>query len=440
MSMKKKLQKLSSLFCCLLFALVFALAIPNTTEAAGTGKVTNPKQTYGEYYSDINGYLIEVAYTPASNAVAYTAMLSKDNVTYNFIEEGANTTFSDKSHVLIGQYTKLAAGSTYYVKIVPCYYENGELTPNMDGASAPLQVVTAPAEVASSGFYQTAGKTNSITAKWNSVSGATGYNVYVKKYQVGDWQLAGTTTSKSYTIKKLGSSKLVADTCYSVAICPIRKSSAGYTAESSATGKPFFTVPKKVSTIIADWKLNSKQVTVAWPNGQWVDGYELQFYNSKGKSIKKATISAGSKAALTYTMNKATKNSNISVRIRSYTKTGNGKKMYSDWSAKKYFISQAYARTSSYNSATKQVTVKWPKVTGAKKYVVYIGTTSKNMKKVATLGSNSTTYTFNKVNGSIINTNSHYYLKVIPQGKLGGKTVKGDYGNYLEIYWTTRYY
>lgn len=438
--MKKKLWKLSSVCFCLLLALVFALAIPNTTEAAATGKVTNVKQTYGEYYDTINGYLIEVKFTPASNAVAYTAMLSKNNVDYTLVNEGSNSSFSDKSHFFIGTTTRLTAGTSYYVKIVPCYYENGELTPNYSGASTPIQVVTAPKEVASSGFYQTGAKTNTITAKWDSVSSATGYNVYVKKYQTGDWTLAGTTTAKSYTIKKLGSAKLTADTCYSVVICPIKKSSAGYTAESSGTGKPFFTVPKKVSTIIADWKLNSKQVTVAWPNGTWVDGYELQFFNSKGKSIKKASVTAGTKAALTYSMNKAPKNSNISVKIRSYTKTGTGKKLYSDWSSKKYFISQAYARTSSYNSATKQVTIKWPKVTGAKKYIVYIGTTSSNMKKVATLSSSKTTYTFNKVNGSTINTNSRYFIKVVPQGKFGGKTVKGDYGNYLEIYWTTRYY
>ena len=436
--MKKKLWKLSSVCFCLLMALVFAFAIPQTTKAAGTGKVTNVKQTFGEYYGKINGYLIEVKFTPASNAVAYTAMISRNNVDYTLVNEGVNASFSDTSHFFIGPNTVLSAGTTYYVKIVPCYSENGEYVPNYDGASNAIQVVTAPKEVASSGFYQTAAKTNSITAKWNSVPGATGYNVYVKKYQVGDWSLAGTTTSKSFTIKKMNRAKLTADTCYSVAICPIKKSAAGYTAESSATGKPFFTVPKKVSTIIADWKINSKQVTVAWPNGSWVDGYELQFFNSKGKSIKKATVTAGSKNALTYTMNKAPKNSNISVKIRSYTKTSNGKKLYSDWSSKKYFISQAYARTSSYNSATKQVTVKWPKVTGAKKYTVYIGTSSKSMKKVATLGSGATTYTFNKVNGSTIDTNLHYFVKVVPQGKFGGKTVKGDYGNYLEIYW--RYY
>lgn len=438
--MNKKLFKFSSACLCLLMALVFAFAIPNTTQAAATGKVTNVKQTFGEYYDTIHGYLIELQYTPASNAVGYTAMLSKNNVDYSFVNEGVNTSFSDKSHFYIGTNTVLTAGTTYYVKMVPCYYDtDGSLAPNYDGASAPIQVVTAPKEVPSSSFYQTSATTKTVTAKWGAVSGATGYNVYVKKYGTGDWSLAGTTTSKSFTVKKMGGSKLAADTCYSVAICPIKKSSAGYTAEASASGKPFYTVPTATKKVLGSWKIDSKQLTIAWANGYCVDGYELQFYNVKGKSIKKANVTASSTAALTYTFTKAPKNSTVSVRLRSYTKTTNGKKLYSKWSSKTYFMSQAKPK-SSYNSATNQLSVKWSKVTGAKKYLVYVGTSSRSMKKVATVGSGTTSYTFNKINGSSINTNSRYYIKVVPQGKFGGKTIKGDYNYYLEVYWTTRYY
>lgn len=430
--MNKKLFKFSSACLCLLMALVFALAIPSTTQAASTGKVTNVRQT-ADGYTPSQRYAIELQFTPASNAIGYTAKLSTDNVHYSFIDWNETST---SSRIQIGSVTTLTRGATYYVKIIPCYRDtDGSIAFNEDGASAPIQVVTAPKEVASSGFYQTKASTKTVTAKWDSVAGATGYNVYVKKYGTGDWSLAGTTTSKSFTVKKMGGSKLAADTCYSVAVCPIKKSSAGYTAEASGSGKPFYTVPNATKKVLGTWKPDSKQLTIAWANGSCVDGYELQFYNVKGKLIKKANVTAKS----VYTFAKAPKNSTVSVRLRSYTKTTNGKKLYSNWSSKTYFIAQAKP-TSSYNSATNQLSVKWSKVTGAKKYIVYAGTSSNSMKKVATVGSGTTSYTFSKINGSPINTYRHYYIKVVPQGKFGGKTVKGDYNYYLEVYWTTRYY
>ena len=56
------------------------------------------------------------------------------------------------------------------------------------------------------------------------------------------------------------------------------------------------------------------------------------------------------------------------------------------------------------------------------------------MKKVATVSSKSTSYTTSKVNGSTVSKYKSYYVKVVPQKKVGGTTYKGDYGHYYRLY------
>ena len=425
MNNQKKLFKFSSIFFAFFMAMMFAFATSTTSEAATLGKVTNVTQTYGEL--DGSKYYIDIEYTPVSGASGYAVQISKDKINWEWAE---NSAYSTNNRFSIGNETTLTAGSIYYVRVVPLFTNSDGITYDEDDAAAAtvVQVVTAPAKLAN--VVQTTGTAKTVTAKWATVPGATGYNVYVKKYGDSKYTYNGTTSSLSYVVKNL-----TEDSAYYVAVAPIKKSLAGYTAEADASGYAFRTLPKKVSTIAGLWTINSKKLSVSWASSFWVDGYELQFFNAKGKKIKTATLDASSYGSVKiYNFTKAPKNGSCSVKVRSFIKTTSGAKAYSEWSKKTYFLSQANMPAKKYNLSKGSLTLKWTKVTGAKKYVIYAGTSATKMKKVATVSSKKTSYTIKKIGGSKINSYSTYYVKVVPQGKLGGKTVKGDHGYYWKIY------
>lgn len=423
MKNRKKLFNLSKVCFAFLLALVFSITISNTSKAATLGKPTNLKQTYGSYDTTYGKYFIDLEYNGVSGAYGYFAQMSMDNKNWSFIDEAyKGTKFS------IGEYTNLTAGSTYYVRIVPVSVVNGDYSYNEADASDSIQVVTAPAAV--SKVNQTSAGKNSISASWSGVANATGYKVYVKKIGDNAYTLNGSTKSNSYKLTKYKGSKLKNDYGYYVSVSATRTSSAGFTAESlPSTGYPLYTLPSTITKIASsDWKPGKASIKIGWKHANTADGYELQFYNAKGKSIKKVTTTKNA-----YTFKKAPKNSSLSVKIRPYIKTSKGKK-YANWSKKFYFLSQADMSKTTYTIGNGHLTLRWKAVTGASKYTVYAGTTSKNMKPVATVSGKSTSCTISKISGSKISRYGYYYVKVVPQKKLGGKTVKGDYGYYWPLY------
>ena len=123
MNKKSNYLKLSTLFFSLLLAVVFSLAIPNTSEAASPGSVTNVKQIYGSYYSSINDYLIAVQFNRVSGASYYMAEISTDNVNWEWVDavyKTSNTsteTFYIRNEALKETRATLKAGSVYYVRI-----------------------------------------------------------------------------------------------------------------------------------------------------------------------------------------------------------------------------------------------------------------------------------------------------------------------------------
>ncbi|MBQ2800367.1 MAG: hypothetical protein IJF03_03145 [Lachnospiraceae bacterium] len=423
MENRKKLFNFSKICFAFMLAFVFSIAISNTSEAATLGKPTNLKQTYGSYNTEYGKYFIVLEYNGVSGAAGYCAQMSTDNKNWTFIDEAYKGT-----EFTIGYSTNLAAGSTYYVRIVPVVNVNNDLSYDEADVSDSIQVVTAPAAV--SKVNQTGAGKNSISASWSGVANATGYNVYVKKYGDSTYTLNGSTKSKSYKLTKYKGSKLKNDYLYYVSVCATKTSTAGFTAEAlPSTGYPLCTLPSKITKVTGThWKPGKSTLKVSWKNTNIADGYELQFYNAKGKSIKKVTTTKNA-----YTFKKAPKNSSMSVKVRPYIKTSKGKK-YASWSKKFYFLSQADMSKTTYTINNGLLTLRWKAVTGASKYTVYAGTSSKNMKAVATVSGNSTSCTISRINGSAISRYGYYCVKVVPQKKLGGKTVKGDYGYYWTLY------
>lgn len=171
-------------------------------------------------------------------------------------------------------------------------------------------------------------KYNKIRASWNSVDGADGYSVYLKK-GTGAYKWIGTTTKKYYTF-----SGLSAGYKYAVKVIPYCKCVGVYDdvlGEGSmlATGSTY--TLKKV--VLNKFTKSNGKVKVKWKNINGETGYQIS------KSIKKTgtnVVATYKTTKGTYKLIKATKGKNYWYKVRAY-KIVNGKKIFGPWSAPKKF-------------------------------------------------------------------------------------------------------
>ena len=116
-------------------------------------------------------------------------------------------------------------------------------------------------------------------------------------------------------------------------------------------------------------------------------------------------------------LNKLKASSVYSIQVRGYNYL-NGKKVYSNWSKKKYFVSVPVLKKSQTKKTVTAngVNLQWKKVTGATKYIISY---SKDGKKFTKLG--ETKKTNFKVNKNMLTLQ---YFRIIAVTKVNGKTVK----------------
>lgn len=337
----------------------------------------------------------------------------------------------------------LSAGSTYFVRvkaISDSYYTNAT-----DGAySDIIEVVTNP-DVTNQKITQTNATSSSVTVSWNSVPGASVYDVYYYCSSISTEDIfVGTTSSTSAQIKKLP-----ADTSVYVYVYPRRKavSSPYYTTLASSGNYMYLsgvlTTPGKPQVVITDrdprkkigTKKNSNYNTleVSYSYASNADGYEVYVYDSNGKKIK--TVK-NTKAYSTSSIVKGVKTTaTVYVQVKPYTLI-NGSKKYGDASSKILSVGAPTAKVAKSGSGVK---ISWNKVTGAKKYEIYMSTTNKNYKKIKTVSSSKKSVVITKFKGKKLKKYQTYYFYVKAVGKYGKKTAKSDIF-YVNSFWLSTKY
>ncbi len=114
----------------------------------------------------------------------------------------------------------------------------------------------------------------------------------------------------------------------------------------------------------------------------------------------------------------------------------NYNEVYSDWSGKKYFVTQPKITTKSNSKDIKvnSINIKWKKVTGAKSYTVYAKKETSN-KWVKVKTTTKTSYKLTKIKGKKLNLRaSDYNFKVVTNAKVNGKTIKSSNKEFYEAY------
>lgn len=332
----------------------------------------------------------------------------------------------------------LNGGKSYDIRVSAVELDaNGQVSA-LGTPSAVVEAVTAPSGTVT-GLKQTKAEAKKIRLGWNKLSGANAYEIrYIK-----------TTSSKQNTPKLTGdvnsySLSVSANSKYGVAIYPARRSSnyVAYGANMSSMVIMSTTPPnKKIEKVkIIGGKgsaISSNAVDVSWKSVAAADGYEYQIYGNNNKKVCTGSISASkyqqemkSYKNIRITNNKLKKAQFMKIKVRAYVKVGK-KKSTGKWSDWVWFAKAPVIKSGKSgfklvsNRAADGFKLSWNKVTGAKKYDVYVSRSMRTgYKKVASVS--GTSCTVKKFKGSAITTGS-YYFYVVANKKVGKKTIKSDY-------------
>ena len=165
---------------------------------------------------------IKLTWTAVSGAVGYRVYQynEKTGKWETLIKSTKSTTHTFKS---------LDAGTTYKYSVKP-YGKDGE---TIWGDSTRITVSTKPAKPSLTSA-DSASK-NTVTLKWNKVTGATGYVIYYKTSKNGSYKKLTSTKSNTYTVSKLTSGKY----CY-FTIKAYIKTSDGYIYSDSSSAKTVY--------------------------------------------------------------------------------------------------------------------------------------------------------------------------------------------------------
>ncbi len=375
---------------------------------------------------------VTIEWNKVSEARYYIIELSQDQKNWAY----DNYWYSNKNTIY-----QLNTGSTYFVRVRASdslvnsgsQYDvnNTAAQDGISAASAPLAVVTAPTKP--SNLRQTGATPSSVTLEWNAQAGATSYEIYSGK------TLLGSTASTKITLNNISPSTTIGYNVYSIRKSPTYTASSDY--YSSIYAK---TAPNKISGVglyrssMNGGPSSKYQYCIDWDYTS-ADGYQVEWRDQKGKLVKRTE--AG-KYSLSSTLKLPSKlrNKAFKVRVRGFVKVENDIKGYGEWSAYKVIV--PYAQITSTKLTSKKgtdVKITWKKISGAKTYTIYRGTSLKGkFKKIGTVKNNSYVIKKNKKYRT-------YYVYVLANkvkvGKKRYNTTKGTQGHDTINYWvSTRYY
>ena len=436
----KKIKKNMILFSLtLLLAGVMMVLVKQDVSAANTTRppVQGVKQAQTIASTATSG--VNVSWNAVQLPPEYSGYTVYYKVEYREVKtpEATWSTSSDAWTQTTKFISGLSAGKSYQVRVsaYAAKRDSSSTFPQWDtkdiaSASAPIEVVTAPAQDSKFSFKQTKASANSVTISFSAVTGANYYEVGYMSSNMSSYKTV-TTNKTTVTLKKLSKNTLT-----DVYVIPCRKSDARYryTAKSSTkVSGEVALVPSKPSVKYVRVDKSKKEMNI-YPkdkSGRYADGFQYQIYRVyKNKKLASKTSERGS--YYTYS-NKAIGSRDLfKVRVRAYKVSTDGKKFYSDWSSWNYCSDYKTVKSVKSKGAS-GIEVKWNKVRGAKGYKIYAAKKNgdDSYKVVATIkNGNTTRATFNKLNKKALKKNQRYYVYVEPYFKSGDKTIKVNNGYY----------
>lgn len=164
-----------------------------------------------------------------------------------------------------------------------------------------------------------------ITLKWNAVSKASGYNIYLLDASANTWKKVASTKKRTYTF-----SKLTNNATYRYAVAAYRTVKGKvYEGKKSATVNAVPTVKKPGKVSLSVKSCGNGQVSLKWKKISNATGYEIfQYSNSTKKFESIGTVSSGTSV----TVKNLTNGTSYQFKARAYRTVG-GVTRYADFSS-----------------------------------------------------------------------------------------------------------
>ena len=256
-----------------------------------------------------------------------------------------------------------------------------------------------------SGLKLTKSSSNSLTLAWNKVTGAKGY---VVEYTAKGKKISKTVSSNTVTVTGLS-----AGSAYSFKVRAVSGSHSGAAAVLSATTKPARVTGLKLK------ERTSTSITLTWNKVTGAKKYEVQMLRN-GKWVTVATTTKNS-AVIGKKYIKA--NSSYSFRVRAVGSGG-----YGEYSAalKVYSGLAKVSKVKATKKTQSSVTLTWSKVSGAKRYEVWVSN-GKKWVKAATVSKNTA------VIKKGLKKNTAYKFKVRAYKTVSKVNIYGDYSSTVKV-------
>lgn len=327
-------------------------------------KVTGGANKITLSWNDVNGESKYQVYMATSKNGEYQRVATLNANTTTYTKTGLNT------------------AKNYYFK-VRSYRASGNVTVYSSFSAIKYGTTSTVAPTIGS----VTGGAKKATIKWNTVSGASGYVVYMSTSSSGTYSSIKTVDSKTTSLVKTGLSDAKN---YYFKVRAYRNGEGVKVYSSYSTVKYCGTATATPS--ITKVSGGANKITVTWNNVSGETKYELYMASSKSGTYNK--IAALNANTVSYTKSGLSTAKTYYFKVRTYRTVG-GKNTYTGYSAVKYgTTSTAAPAISSVTGGAKQATVKWNAVSGANGYVVYMsGSASGAYSSVGTVSSQVTSLT-----------------------------------------------
>ena len=266
---------------------------------------------------------------------------------------------------------------------------------------------------------QASGAGNAVELSWDSVEGATGYEVEVQDAATGEYTLLGTAMETSYLHEGLEY-----DASYIYRVRAVRQRQRDMAAYSAYTGaveaRTEVPVLEAVSLTAASAAWN--QIRITWQVADISAGYEIERKADNGAYAKIADIQAGT-ASYTDTVEPGI---TYTYRIRPVKQLGS-QAFYGDYSGEQSVQTALNVPSAVSVSASdmQSLSVSWSAVEGANGYEVYRSSSSgSGYTLVANLSGGEVQY-----RDTGLTIESTYYYQVRAYRTAAGKTVYSGYSS-----------
>lgn len=302
------------------------------------------------------------------SSATYTGKALKPSVTVKYgkttYKNGRDYTVSYKNNTKIGKGSVTIKAKTF-----------GKLT---GSKTVSFNIVPAKAKISSATVT-----TSSIKLSWGAVKGATKYGVYSYNSSKKKYTKIATTTSKSYTVKKLSTAKTYSYAVRAVAVVSKKSYYGAYSSVYNAS-----TAPKTPTSVKVSYKTGASYATISWKKVSGASGYAV--YNYDVKTKKYTYLGKTTKTSFTY--KKIAAATEYQFCVKAY-RTVSKKNYYGSYSSKAAICSAPGKVTSlKATGGNSVVTLKWASQKNASGYTVYMYN-SKTKKYEAKKSLTSTTYT-----------------------------------------------